>query len=153
MEDSEKSLPSPGHGSGRHNVSAKGYDFGTLTGRIIATAIEAHRELGPGFQEVVYQRALAIELDASGVEFTREQNISLYYKGAKLDVRRVDFIVEDCIVEIKARKELQPEDYMQTLSYLKASRYQVALLLNFGAQKVEVKRFVNDKGRHAHTAD
>ena len=130
-----------------YDESEKGHDFGTLTSRIIGAAIEAHRELGPGFQEVVYQRALAMELAAAGVEFAREEDIQLYYKGVKLDFRRVDFVIGDCVVEIKARKELLPEYYIQTLSYLKASEYPVALLINFGANKVEVKRFVNDKRR------
>jgi GxxExxY protein len=130
-----------------YDHSEKGHDFGTLTSRIIGAAIEAHRELGPGFQEVVYQRALALELQAAGIDFTREENIQLYYKGLHLDTRRVDFVIGDCIVEIKARKELLPEDYIQTLSYLKASEYPVALLINFGTNKVEVKRFVNDRGK------
>lgn len=130
-------------------MSAKGHDFDDATGRIIGAAIEAHRELGPGFQEVVYQRALALELQAAGVEFVREEKVPVYYKGKQIDTRRVDFVAGDCIVEIKARKEFLPEDFIQTLSYLKASRYRIALLINFGAQKIEVKRFMNERGRHA----
>lgn len=130
--------------------SEKGHSFVDVTGRIIGTAIQAHRELGPGFQKVVYQRALAWEIEAAGIEFTREVNVKLYYKGRHIDTRRMDFVVEDCIVEIKARKELLPEDFVQTLSYLKASRYRLALLLNFGAQKLEVKRFINEQGKHPY---
>lgn len=133
--------------------SHKGYDFDDLTGRIIGAAIEAHKELGPGFQEVVYQRALAWELQAAGVEFAREEKISLFYKGRHIDTRRVDFVAGDCIVEIKARGELLPEDFIQTLSYLRASRYRLALLINFGADKLEVKRLINERGKHAHTGD
>lgn len=129
--------------------STRGHDFNDVTGRIIGAAIEAHRELGPGFQEVVYQRALALELDAAGLEHTREAKVPVFYKGKHIDTRRVDFVVGDCIVEIKARSILQPEDYVQTLSYLKASRFRVALLVNFGGEKVEVKRLVNERGRHA----
>ena len=127
--------------------SKKGYDFNDVTGRIIGAAIEVHNELGSGFQEVVYQRALAMELQAAGVEHTREDNIKVYYKGKHIDTRRVDFVIGDCIVEIKARKELLPEDYIQTLNYLKASDFRVALLINFGSKKAEFKRFVNDKNR------
>ena len=131
-------------------MSTKGYDFDDNTGRIIGAAIEAHKELGSGFQEVVYQRALALELQSAGVEFVREEKIPVYYKDRQIDTRRVDFVAGDCIVEIKARKELLPEDYIQTLSYLRASRFRVALLINFGAEKVEVKRLMNERGRHAH---
>jgi len=132
-----------GNISPKHELTNNG-----LTGRIIATAIEVHKELGPGFQEVVYQRALMLELQGTGLEFTREAEIKVYYKSKHIDTRRVDFVIEDCIVEIKARKEFLPEDFIQTLSYLKASRYKVALLINFGAKRIEVKRFVNDLGKN-----
>ena len=114
--------------------------------------METHKGLGPGFKEVVYQRALAIELDAAGLEYTREAKVPVFYKGKQIDTRRVDFVVGDCIVEIKARANIHPEDYIQTLSYLKASRFRVALLINFGSQKAEVKRLINERGRHAPIA-
>lgn len=131
--------------------SSKGHSFDDVTGRIIGAAIEVHRELGPGFQEVVYQRALAMEFEVAGIDFTREENVPVIYKGEHIDTRRVDFVIEDCIVEIKARRELLPEDPIQTLNYLKASRYRLALLVNFGASKIEVKRFVNERGRYAYS--
>lgn len=133
--------------------STRGFDFEDVTGRIIGVAIEVHNELGPGFQEVVYQRALALELDAAGVEFAREQRVPVYYKERQIDTRRVDFVVEDCIVEIKARHELLAEDYVQTLSYLKASRYRLGLLINFGSAKAEFKRLINEKGKHAYRGE
>jgi len=133
--------------------STKGYDFNDLTGRIIGAALEAHKELGPGFQEVVYQRALALELEAAGLEYTREVEVPVFYKGKQIDTRRVDFVIGDCIVEIKARASLLPEDYVQTLSYLKASRYRVALLINFGSEKAEIKRLINERGKHAPIRD
>lgn len=68
--------------------------------------------------------------------------IGIYYKARHIDTRRVDFVVGDCIVEIKARKEFLKEDYVQALSYLKASDYRLGLLINFGAEKTEVKRLV-----------
>jgi len=133
--------------------SLKGHDFNDLTGCIIGAALEVHNELGPGFHEVVYQRALAHELQAAGLEFTREANVPVYYKGIHIDTRRVDFIVGGCIVEIKAHTSIRPEDFIQTLSYLKASRYRVALLINFGSQKAEIRRLINEKGRHSPIQD
>lgn len=130
--------------------SSKGYNFDDVTGRIIGAAIEVHRELGPGFQEVVYQRALALEMEALKIDFVREENVPVFYKGKHIDTRRVDFVAGDCIVEIKARKELQPEDVVQTLNYLKASHFRLALLINFGASRVEVKRLMNERGRHRY---
>lgn len=128
-----------------NHPSRKGYDFGELTEQVIGAAIEVHRSLGPGFQEVIYQRALELEFQASGLDFLREQNISIYYKGNKIGVRRVDFIVEECLVEIKAKSVFDDTDYIQALSYLKASGYRLGLLLNFGAKKLEIRRLVNDQ--------
>lgn len=127
--------------------SIKGYDFDDVTGKIIGAAIEVHKNLGPGFQEIVYQRALGMELQTTGLLFTREEKIPVYYKGKQIDTRRVDFVVEDYIVEIKARSELQKEDFIQALSYLKASDYPIGLLINFGREKVETRRFVGPKFR------
>lgn len=124
--------------------SSKGYDFGPLTEKIIGAAIEVHKGLGPGFQEVIYQRALELELQSLGLDFLREVDISVYYKGRDIGTRRVDFVIEDCLVEIKARSEFHDEDYIQALSYLKASGFRLGLLLNFGARKLEIKRLVND---------
>jgi GxxExxY protein len=131
--------------------SSKGYDFGDVTGQIIGCAIEVHKTLGPGFQEVTYQRALARELESTGLDFAREQDVPVLYKGKQIDKRRVDFVIADCIVEIKARKEFLPEDFVQTLVYLKASGYRLALLINFGSDKIEVRRFVNERGRYARS--
>lgn len=135
----------------QENYSHKGHDFGETTGRIIGAAIEVHRELGPGFQEVVYQRALERELRAVGIEYTRECDVPVFYKGDQIDTRRVDFVVEDVIVEIKARAELLPQDHVQTICYLKASGFRVALLLNFGAPKLGIDRYANDR-RSRHTS-
>ena len=128
---------------GKAGQSYKGYDFDDATGSVIGACIEVHKTLGPGFREITYQRALRLELQASGLDFSREENIPIYYKGKKIDTRRVDFIVEDCLVEIKAKSELDPEDYVQALSYLKASGYAVGLLVNFGTRRAEFKRLVN----------
>ena len=119
------------------------YPLSDVTARIIAAAKEVYRVLGPGFREVIYQRALVLELPAHGLEFGREVWIDVYYKGQKVGRKRVDFIIDEVMVEIKAKSELEPVDFVQTLSYLKASGYKVGLLLNFGASKLEIKRLVS----------
>ena len=79
---------------------------------------------------------------AQSLSFAREEPIPVYYKGQKIDSRRVDFLVEDCVVELKAKEAFERKDFIQTLSYLKASGYELALLLNFGAEKLEIRRIV-----------
>ena len=119
------------------------YPLSEVTARIIAAAKEVYQGLGPGFEEVIYQRALARELPAHDLEFSREVWIDVHYKGEKVGRKRVDFIIDEVMVEIKAKAALEPVDFVQTLSYLKASGYRVGLLLNFGASKLEIKRLVN----------
>jgi GxxExxY protein len=126
--------------------SYRGYDF-SLTDRIIGACIEVHRTLGPGFQEVIYQRALEQELVAAGLDFSREVEVPVYYKGEKLGTRRVDFLVEGCMLEIKAKSTFAPEDYVQAESYVKAADYEFGLLINFGGLKIEVKRIPNHHRR------
>ena len=119
------------------------YPLSKITSRIIAAATQVHRNLGPGFEEVIYQRALALELQAQGLEFSREVWIDVIYRDVKVGKKRVDFIIEDVMVEIKAHSELQDVHYVQALSYLKASGYKVGLLLNFGAPRLQIKRLAN----------
>jgi len=123
------------------------YWLSELTSRIIAAAHEVHRTLGPGFEEVIYQRALAKEFPTRGLEFTREVSIDVMYKEQKVGIKRVDFVVGDdegeVLVEIKARAKLDEVDFVQTLSYLKASGHRVGLLINFGSKQLEVKRLAN----------
>ncbi|MDO8683423.1 MAG: GxxExxY protein [Armatimonadota bacterium] len=121
------------------------YPMSELTSRIIACAIEAHKTLGPGFEEVFYQRALQREMAAAGLDATREVDIEVHYKDLVLGKKRVDFVVEGCLVEIKARAALDDVDKIQTLSYLKASGYPVALLINFGGAQIEIKRLANTR--------
>ena len=127
----------------RVGYSTHGYDFDDATGAVIGCALEVHRTLGPGFREVVYQRALALELDAAGLDFGREVDIPIFYKERRIATRRVDFVVEDVMVEIKATSQLAPEHYVQALNYVKASGFKVGLLLNFGAARLQIKRLVN----------
>jgi len=119
------------------------YLLSELTGRIISAAQQVHRELGPGFEERIYQRALALELSAHGLDFSREVWIEVIYKGQKVGRKRVDFIVEEVMVELKAKAEIEDVDFIQTLSYLKVSGFQVGLLLNFGSKSLDIKRLIN----------
>jgi GxxExxY protein len=123
------------------------YPHSALTSRIIACAVEVHKTLGPGFEEVFYQRALHKELAAASLEASREVWIDVEYKGVVLGKKRVDFVVEDVLVEIKAKAALEDVDKVQTLSYLKASGYPVGLLINFGGPKIDVVRLANTKPR------
>ena len=115
----------------------------SVTARIIAVAKEVHRNLGPGFEEVFSQRAMDMELPTQALEGSREVWIDVHYKGRKLGSKRVDFVIEGVMVEIKAKAALEDVDVIQTLSYLKASGFKAALLLNFGAKALEIKRLVN----------
>lgn len=122
------------------SFSRKGYDFGVITDRILKCAVTVHKELGPYFMEITYQRALALELRAEGLDFARECWVDIYYKGQRVHKRRVDFLVEDVLVELKAKAVLEDKDYIQTLAYLKATGYTTGLLINFGGKKVKVRR-------------
>ena len=130
----------------RSHVDSR-YPLSALTGSVIAAAQEVHRVLGPGFEEVVYQRALAKELPAHGLEYSREVWIDVIYKGEKVGRKRVDFLIADdtgeVMVEVKAKASLENVDFVQSLSYLKASGRRVGLLLNFGASTLGIKRLAN----------
>jgi len=123
------------------------YPLSALTSAIIAVAQTVHRVLGPGFEELIYQRALAKELPAHDLEYEREVPIDVFYRGTKVGRKRVDFVVGndtgDVLVEIKAKAALEPVDFVQTLSYLKASGHRIGLLLNFGGERLEIKRLAN----------
>ena len=119
------------------------FPLSNVTARIIAAAKAVHTELGPGFREVIYQRALALELPAHHLGFGREVWIDIHYRGVKVGSGRVDFLIDEIMVEIKAKSTLEPVDFVQALSYLKASGNKVGLLLNFGSHILEIKRLVN----------
>jgi len=125
------------------------YPLSNLTSRIIAAAHEVHHQLGPGFREIIYQRALERELPQQSVKFEREVWIDIIYKGQKIGRHRVDFVVGDAegalMLELKAKALLDDVDFIQTLSYLKSSGYEVGLLVNFGGKRLEVNRLANSK--------
>jgi len=122
------------------------YKYADITEKILRAAMNVHNELGNGFQEVIYQRALAIELGLMNMEFVRELNMPIYYKSVKVGERRVDFLVDKKIsVEIKAAIELTNAHLAQGKNYLEAYNLEVGLLINFGATSLVWKRLHNNK--------
>lgn len=116
-----------------------------ITEKIIGASFEVHKFFGNGFQEVIYQRALAYELGVRGLNFAREISQHIYYKDLPkpIGTRRADFVVEDTVlVELKAVIELQDVHYAQALNYLKAYKLNVGLLINFGSKSLTFKRLV-----------
>ncbi len=116
-----------------------------ITEKIIGSAFQVHSFLGNGFQEVIYQRALAIEFSRHDLNYARELEMDIYYKGVSEPIgkRRVDFLVEDkVLVELKAVKALDDIHLNQVLNYLKAYKLKVALLINFGEKSMVFKRLV-----------
>ena len=125
------------------------YRYSDVTGRIIGVAMKVHTTLGNGFQEVIYQRALAIELGTQGLVFQRELEMPIFYAGEQIGTRRVDFLVEDkVLVELKAVSVLEDVHLAQAINYLEAYRLEVGLLLNFGAKSLEFRRLINSKKNH-----
>ncbi len=116
-----------------------------ITEKIIGASFEVHKFLGNGFQEVIYQRALAWELRQAGLAFAREIEQEIFYKDLPEPIgkRRADFVVErKVLVELKAVIELQDVHMAQALNYLKAYRLEVGLLINFGSKSLTFKRLV-----------
>lgn len=112
-----------------------------LTHTIIGCAMKVHNTLGNGFQEVIYQRALAIELKNNGITFLREQEIPIFYEGHEIGSRRADFLIENkVLIELKALIKLEDVHLAQALNYLTAYNLKIGLLINFGATKLEFKR-------------
>jgi GxxExxY protein len=116
-----------------------------ITEKIIGASFEVHKFLGNGFQEVIYQRALAWELSNAGLDYVREIEQDIFYKDLPepIGTRRADFVVEgNVLVELKALKELEDVHLAQVLNYLKAYRIEVGLLINFGSKSLTFKRLV-----------
>ncbi len=117
-----------------------------LTKKIIGCAMEVHKRLGNGFQEVIYQRALGIEMNLVGLEFSREMEMPIFYRESEIGTRRVDFFVEYRImVKLKAIIHLEEVHLAQAINYLEAYKMEIGLLLNFGAKSLEFKRVHNNK--------
>lgn len=115
-----------------------------ITFKVIGCAMKVHNKLGNGFQEVIYQRCLAIELKAAGLQFEREKEQIIYYDGYEVGTRRADFIVESRItVELKALIDLEDVHLAQAKNYVVAYDFPVGLLINFGAKSLQYKKVFN----------
>jgi GxxExxY protein len=122
------------------------FKYREITEKIIGCAMRVHAALGNGFQEVIYQRALEIELQLAGLKFLREMSMPIYYKNQKIGERRVDFFVEGKImVELKAIIQLENVHLAQAKNYLEAYNVEVGLLINFGSISLQFKRLENNK--------
>ncbi len=120
--------------------------FKELTHKVIGCAMEVHRVLGPGFQEYIYHRALAIEMKNAGIKFEEEFELPIHYKGHKVGLRRVDFWIDNTVsLEIKAKSELDNTHLAQAINYIEASNVSTGLLINFGAPSLQFKRIHNKK--------
>lgn len=108
--------------------------------------MQVHRNLGSGFQEAIYQRALAIEFELENLSFQRETEIYIYYRNRNIGTRRVDFFVADSVmIEIKAQVNLEEVHLAQAMNCLEAFKMQIGLLINFGGRSLEFKRVHNNK--------
>ncbi len=122
------------------------YPESELTGKIIGCAMEVHKHLGNGFQEVIYQRALEIELKNQRINFNREYEMEIFYKEESIGTRRVDFFVENKVmVELKAITQLEDVHLAQAINYLEAYNVDLGLLINFGAKSLQFKRLMKPK--------
>ena len=120
--------------------------YDDITRKIIGCAMQVHTILGNGFQEVIYQRALEIEMAEHALSFGREVEMPIFYKGQQIGTRRVDFFVEGLImVELKAIIELQDVHLAQAINYLEAYTMEIGLLINFGSKSLTFKRLYNKK--------
>ncbi len=125
------------------------YKYSDTTEKIIGAAMTVHNILGNGFPEIIYQRALSQELAKKNLTFTREQAMPVTYDGEKIGIRKVDFLVEKCVlVEIKALSKLEDAHLAQAINYLEAFNLEVGLLINFGAKSLQFKRLINTPRKH-----
>lgn len=122
------------------------YKHSEITSKIIGCAMEVHRRLGNGFQEVIYQRALAIEMLMAGIQIQREFEMPIFYREKQIGTRRVDFLIEDIVcVELKAIIKLEDVHLAQAINYLEAYNIEIGLLINFGEKSLNFKRLTNKK--------
>ena len=122
------------------------YKHSNLTSKIIGCAINVHKILGNGFQEVIYQRALEIEMQMAGISFAREFEMPIYYREKQIGTRRVDFLVEGVVsVELKAITRLEKVHFAQAINYLEAYNLEVGLMINFGETSLNFRRLTNKK--------
>ncbi|WP_419698881.1 GxxExxY protein [Mucilaginibacter sp. NFX135] len=121
-------------------------EVNNITHKIIGCAMQVHKTLGCGFQEVIYQRALAIEMKMAGLSFEREKEMSIFYRDELIGNRRVDFFVEECVMlELKAVETIADLHKTQTINYLEAYNLADGLLINFGGLSLDFKRMYNKR--------
>lgn len=122
------------------------YKHADITRKIIGAAMKVHSTLGNGFQEVIYQRAMAIEMTKIGLDFQRELVMPIYYDNKQIGTRRVDFLVEGKVMlELKAVTALEDVHLAQAINYLEAYGLEVGLLINFGSKSLQFRRLINSK--------
>jgi GxxExxY protein len=122
------------------------YKYSELTSKIIGCSMAVHKALGNGFQEVIYQRALAIEMSLANIEFSREFEMPIFYMEELIGTRRVDFLIEGVVsVELKAITQMENVHYAQAINYLEAYNLEVGLIINFGETSLNFKRLTNKK--------
>lgn len=127
-------------------MSNEKYKYSELTEKVIGCAMNVHKTLDNGFQEVIYQRALEIEMQLAGLSFDREFEMPIIYREQYIGTRRVDFLVEEVIpVELKAVILIEDVHYAQAINYLEAYNLEVGLLINFGETSLNFKRLTNKK--------
>jgi GxxExxY protein len=115
-----------------------------LTFAVIGCAMKVHSTLGNGFQEIIYQRCLAIELEKASIEFKREVDQTIFYEGIEVGTRRADFVIASkLIVEIKAVINLEDVHLAQVKNYLVAYNFEKGLLINFGSKSLQYKLIFN----------
>lgn len=132
-------------------ISQNNDEINELTRKIIGCAMAVHKALGNGFQEVIYQRALAIEFTFQGLSFEREKEMPLTYRGQDIGTRRVDFFVDQRVmVELKAIEQILPVHKAQAINYCEAYQIADGLLINFGSSSLDFKRVYNKQMVHAH---
>jgi GxxExxY protein len=130
--------------SRKHEREFMGYEFDDMSGKVIAAAINVHRQLGPGFLETVYEQALKLELAKQGLAYESQKQVQVLYDGEVVGTHVLDLLVENqVVVELKAVKAFEDVHYAQLRSYLRATRMKVGLLLNFNSPRLLVKRVVN----------
>jgi len=129
------------------------YPLSELTGKIIGCAMEVHSHLGNGFQEKIYQNAMAIEMRLNGIEFSKEHEMEILYKGEYLGRRRVDFFVDGIIMlELKAVIQLEDAHLAQAINYLEAYGMDIGLLINFGSPSLQFKRVMKPAPKNGKAA-
>jgi len=125
------------------STKTRKHDFEELSGRIIKSAIEVHKKLGPGFLESIYQKALPFQLKKDGLKVETQKEVKIYYDGQEVGTHILDIVVEnEIIVELKTVKAFDDSHLAQLMSYLKATGKRVGLLLNFAKAKLDIKRVV-----------